>query len=263
MGGLTSSLLGQKPSNLDLSRLSPSQLVKFVTYQNRSEAFDGAIECVPTSPSQKRDQEVIDRLVSLGERSGPAIEEEFAAVSKKGENGRYTPNIQQLFYAYAKVRGPRAFPRLREMELSQQFSFVTGTLDGAIAVALGMTSYLSIAHSSARIVVACLGQQPRDALDQMIVAWERGDRLWFETSLGETAARAVAVKDDDEWQAFRRTFWQDDPIAAVGYKFQVPANLSEPSIPIQAHVPDVNPFFRPRFDTISDEERGNGCPSRS
>jgi hypothetical protein len=26
---------------------------------------------------------------------------------------------------------------------------------------------------------------------------------------------------------------------------------------------DVNPFFRPRFDTISDEERGNGCPSRS
>lgn len=26
---------------------------------------------------------------------------------------------------------------------------------------------------------------------------------------------------------------------------------------------DVNPFFGPKLDTISDEERGNGCPSRS
>jgi hypothetical protein len=29
------------------------------------------------------------------------------------------------------------------------------------------------------------------------------------------------------------------------------------------HGLDVNPFFRPKLDTISDEERGNGCPSRS
>ncbi|HUA87259.1 MAG TPA: hypothetical protein VMB85_25555 [Bryobacteraceae bacterium] len=259
VGALTSSLLGQKPSRLDLSRLSPSQLVKFVTYQNRSDAYDGTLTCDADSPAKKKDQDAIERLVSLGERSVPALEQEFGAISKKGENGQYTPNLQRLFYVYARIRGARAFPRLRDMELSQQFSFATVSLDGAIAVALGLTSYLSIAHPSQRLLVACQGQQPRDALNQMIVAWERGDPLWFETSLGETAARAVAVKDDDEWQAFRGTFWRDAPNAAIGYKFQVPARLSEPSmrIPSQARVP--NEEEKLDLDTAFYGRNGRNC----
>jgi hypothetical protein len=244
MGGLTSSLFGQKPSSLDLNRLSPSQLVKFVTYQNRSEVFDATLNCVATGPA-KRDQEAIERLVSLGEQSVPALEEEFGAISKKGDSARHSPNTALLLYAYARIGGTRAFPLLRDMELSQHFSFATVPLDGAIAVAMGLTSYLSIAHPSLRVLVACQGQQPRNALDQMIVAWERGDPLWFETSLGETAARAVAVKDDDEWQAFRRTFWRDAPNAAIGYKFQVPGSLTEPS-PNEEGKLDVDTAFYDR-----------------
>jgi hypothetical protein len=259
MGGLTSSLLGQKPSSLDLDRLSPSQLVKFVTYQNRSDAYDGTLTCVADSPAKKKDQDAIERLVSLGERSVPALEQEFGAISKKGENGQYTPNLQRLFYVYARVRGARAFPLLRDMELRPHFSSETVPIDGAIAVALGLTSYLSIAHPSERLLAACQGQQPRDALDQMIVSWERGDPLWFETSLGETAARAVAVKDDDEWQAFRRTFWRDAPNAAIGYKFQIPGSLSEPSMPIpfQARVP--NEEEKLDLDTAFYDRNGRNC----
>lgn len=189
----------------------------------------------------------------------PALEEEFVAISKKGDDARSSPNASRLFYAYARIRGARAFPRLRDMELSQHFSFAIVPLDGAIAVALGLTSYLSIAHPSARLLVACQGQEPRHAFDQMIVAWERGDRLWFETSLGETAARAVAVKDDDEWQAFRRTFWQDSPNAAIGYKFQVPGNLSEPSMltPSQTRVP--NEEEKIELDTAFYDRNGQNC----
>jgi hypothetical protein len=225
MGALASSLLGQKPSNLDLDRLSPSQLVKFVTYQNRSDVFDPTLNCVATSPTGKRDQDAIKRLVSLGEPSVPALEAEFAAVAKKGENRQFTPNIQELFYAYARIRGSRGYPRLRDMELSPKFSFAPVPLDGAIAVALGLTSYLSAAHPSLRVLSHCNGPQPRETLDQMIVAWQAGDRMWFETSLGETAARAIAVKDDAEFQAFRKTLWRDAPNAAVGYKFPAPAFL--------------------------------------
>lgn len=228
LGGLPSILSGQKPSSVDLNRLSPSQLVKFVTYQNRSEFFDGTFNCVATG-AQKRDREAIERLVSLGERSVPALEEEFRAISKKGANGRYTSNAALLMGAYASIRGTRAFPLLREMELSQQFSFATVSLDGAIAVTLGLTSYVSVAQPPLRVLVACEGPQPRYALGQMIAGWQRGDRLWFETSLGETAARTVAVKDDEEWQALRSSFWQDVPNAAIGYKFQLPGG--DPSTP--------------------------------
>jgi len=230
LGGLTCSLLGQKPASVDLNRLSPSQLVKFVTYQDRSEDFDPTFECIASGPT-KRDREAIERLVSLGERSVPAIEAEFGVISKKGANARYSPNTTLLLGAYARIRGARAFPRLRAMELGRDFSFATVSLDGSIAVALGLTSYVSIAQPPLRVLVACEGPQPRYALDQMIAAWQRGDRLWFETSLGETAARAIAEKDDEEWQAFRRSLWRDTPNAAIGYKFQVPGNLSEPSIP--------------------------------
>jgi hypothetical protein len=256
MEGLISSLWGQKPSRVDLDRLSPSQLVKFVTYRNRAEDFDGTLNCVATGPA-KRDQEAIERLVSLGERSVPALEEEFRAISKKGDNAQYSPNTELLLSAYARIRSARAFPLLRDMDLSQHFRFATASLDGAIAVALSLTSYLSIAHLSAR-VFACQGQQPGDALDQMIVAWERGDRLWFETSVGEAATRAIAVKDD-EWQAFRRTFWRDAPDAAIGYKFQVPGNLSEPSMrtPIQARVPNGEEKFD--VDTAFYDRNGRNC----
>lgn len=258
MGGLTSSLLGQKPPTVDLNGLSPSQLVKFVTYQNRSEVFDPTLNCVATG-SAKRDREAIERLVSLGERSVPALEEEFGAIAKKGENGQYTPNLQLLFYAYATIRGARAFPLLRDMELRPHFSSETVPIDGAIAAALGLTSYLSVVHPLGRLLVACQGQQPRNALDQMAVAWERGDRLWFETSLSGAAARAVAVKDDDEWQAFRRTLWRDAPNGAIGYKFQVPGSSSEPStlIPSQARVPNDEEGVD--LDTAFYDRNGRSC----
>jgi hypothetical protein len=255
-GGLTPGILGQKP--VDLDRLSPSQLVKFVTYENRSEVFDPTLNCVATGPA-KRDQEAIARLVSLGERSVPALEEEFSAISKKGDNAKYSKNTQRLLYAYARIRGARAFPLLRDMELSQHFSFATVSLDGAIAVALGLTSYLSIARPPLRALVSCQVQQPRDALDQMTVSWERGDRLWFETSLGETAAHAVTAKDDNEWQAFRRVFWRDAPNAAIGYKFNAPGSLSEPSmlIPIQAR--GTNEEEKLDLDTAFFDRNGRTC----
>lgn len=259
MGGLTASLFGQKPSSSDLNRLSPSQLVKFVTYQNRSDAYDGTLTCIADSPAKKKDQEAIERLVSFGERSAPALEQEFDAISKKGGDGQHTPNLQQLFYVYARIRGARAFPLLRDMELRPNLGSETVSIDGAIAVALGLTSYLSIAHPSLRVLVDCQGQQPRDALDQMIVSWERGDPLWFETSLGENAARAVAVKDDEEWRAFRRAFWRDSPNAAIGYKFQVPGSLSDSSmlIPFQARVP--NDERKLDLDTAFYDRNGRNC----
>ena len=244
MGRLTSNLLGQRPSNLDLDRLSPSQLVKFVTYQNRSDIFDPTLNCIATGPA-KRDQEAIERLVSLGERSVPALEQEFGAISNKRDDAQYSKNTALLLYAYARIRGAGAFPRLRKMDLSQHFSFAIVSLDGAIAVALGLTSYLSIAHPSLRVLVNCEGQQPSDALGQMIVAWERGDRLWFETSLGETAAHGVGVKDHD-WQAFRRTLWRDVPNAAVGYK-----------LPIQAHVSNDEKHFD--LETAFYDRNGQNC----
>ena len=83
--------------------------MKFVTYQSRSEIFDPTLNCVATGPA-KRDQEAIERLVSLGERSVPALEEEFGAISKKGDNARYSKNTALLLYAYARIGGARAFP---------------------------------------------------------------------------------------------------------------------------------------------------------
>jgi hypothetical protein len=256
IGGLTPSLLGQKSADLD--RLSASQLVKFVTYQNRSEVFDPTLNCVATGPA-KRDQEAIERLVSLGKRSLPALEEEFSEIAKRGDNAKYSKNTPLLLYAYARIGGARSFPLLRDMELSQRFTFATVPLDGAIAVALGLTSYLSIAHPPLRVLVACQGQQPRDALNQMIASWERGDRLWFETSIGETAARAVTAKDDNEWGAFRGVFWRDAPNAAIGYKFKAPASLSEPSmlIPIQAH--GTNEEEKLDLDTAFFDRNGRTC----
>jgi hypothetical protein len=109
----------------------------------------------------------------------------------------------------------------------------------------------------------CRVPQPRDALDKLILAWERNDRHRLEEGLGPTGKAALsALLAEKTWAEFRAQFWpgrSDVAIAAldsttrpneialpadpwpgdrntavaIGYRFEAPHPWSEPELAIE------------------------------
>jgi hypothetical protein len=144
--------------------------------------------------------------------------------------------------------------------LRQNFGLV---IDQATAVALSLTSYVTDSEPSVP-VIRCLGQQPRDALNQLILGWEKNDRDWMEGSLGpsSTAALNILIKGRS-WERFRSEFWQAKSRGAgsVGYRFTVPNKWSEPYMSLEFARPDgilqESPALETHFTTGTGMDCGN------
>jgi hypothetical protein len=119
---------------------SPSQLIAFLTYQSddrrgKPMTFSCGVF--------KLDREAAKSLALIGEAAIPSIVEALDSIEKHGDESKYTVGAGWLLSAFAKIQGTAAYPHLRQMIGEPKLSFSSLELDTAIALSLGLTSYVS------------------------------------------------------------------------------------------------------------------------
>ncbi len=168
-------------------------------------------------------------LARLGDSAVPAIERELDSSQSLPHEFRDRSIWLQL--AYARIRGRAAYPRLRRLEGDPSLGPDRHNLDSPIALALNLTSYVSDSRPLAKIIRCNRGPEPRDPLDRLILAWQKGDRPWLESSLGPIGKTALyALLAGNTWESMRAELWHGTPAdgVAIGYRFETPGEWSEP-----------------------------------
>jgi hypothetical protein len=224
-------------------RMSASELLAFLTYQSnrpgKTREQMGMFGCgaLPENRAAAR------ALVELGPAALPALEQALASIEKSGDRSEFLLNAGWWLTAYAKIEGERSYSRFQQMMNAPKLSFLRPDLETPIAVALGLTSYVSGSWGLGR-VFRCRAQQPRDALNLLIVAWQNNDRHWLEASLGPEARSALdALLKNRTWQEASASLWRTGSCGggAIGYRFPGSGEWSDPEETPQdvpAHRPD-------------------------
>ncbi len=221
---------------------SAAELIGYLTGPSSLEAqtvIDNPCGCVR---AERRDALA---LASLGDAALPEIEK----VLNKVDSGRGTLiGLSWLELAHARIKGPAAYERLRGLELNSKtgsdgpFGFDSGrrNLDGAIALSLGLTSFVSalgspsVVHAEPFRALLCgKGEQPRVALDAFIKALERNDDFSFQARLGPDAKAALdSILKNETWSELRAGLLREGkPLSdfAIGYLFDAAGPWSEPA----------------------------------
>ena len=202
-------------------------------------------------------------LVELGGAAMPDLEDELDSIERGGEVSALFSNDAWLLFAYARIYGPAAFPRLHRLARlarGPDLADLRGGLDSSIAASLGLTSYVSgvrepmdgfhsvldfslaaslgLSSDGSTLgpmpVVRCGPQEPRDALDEVILAWERNDRRWLEKNLGPRAKAVLnSMLKGKAWADLRTELWpgtSDRDDVALGYRLKIPGLWAEPAM---------------------------------
>lgn len=211
---------------------SASDLIRYLTYQSdrpdKSGVLLGVVGCGHTE-DEREDRQAAMALVKLGSSAIPAIELAFDSLGRQGQASEFSTNAGWLLHVYAAIRGPNAYPILRRMATVSQLRFLRSALDDAMALSLGLTSYVSGSRVPERS--HCRREEPRDGLDRLISAWERGDASALEGVLGPEAKEVFESSlEVRSWTDIRSELWplkSGTPIA-VGYKLGLGGRWSEP-----------------------------------
>jgi hypothetical protein len=255
---------------------SPADLIQFLTYQSgrpRSALPDTLREAGKDNVDYWTNFSAAKSLADLGASAIPEIERALRHLENSGERSRFARNAGWLLLAYARIKGPDAFPRLSELIGARTLAFLRPSVDRSLALSLGLTSYVS--GFSERYFVAGVrafrsfrNPEPRDALDQFIRAWERDDRSLLEGTLGPNATTALeSLLRGRSWADLRNELWRakvDDGVA-VGYRFETSEPWSEPEVTLEGIFDPyrerlrypVDPEPSTRFTSASGSDCGN------
>jgi len=239
---------------------SAADLVKFLTYQTkRPDAHGmahGLFDCGSAKAEDRENGAAADALVKLGREATSDIETALDSIETQGQHSVFSTNSAWLVNAYARIQGASAYHRLRRMSNNPNAGFLRPALDKAIAVALGLTSYVSSQRSDAEGLNCSGVLMPHTLLDRLILGWERNDQRRVEASLGPLATAALrSMRGQKQWDAFRTGLWPQMPEGeiAIGYRFRSsdgPAT-SEPKGPLDSS--------RSTLDTIFTTSAGDQC----
>jgi hypothetical protein len=205
---------------------SPTELVRSLALGH---PCDSSYTSIGTCNDLSMETASVKALVAQGASALPAIEEALDSVERDGSNSEHSLNLYWLLQAYARIEESAAFPRLWKLSTQPNAENTLGHGPfEAMALALGLTSWVP----DSRLPLENLGfQQPRDALDRLIIGWERDDRQWLEGSLGPRSSTALtALVQGKEWATLRGELWPQDSTGhvAVGYRFDAPHLWSAP-----------------------------------
>jgi hypothetical protein len=214
------------------------------------------------------DRAAANSLARMGPSVIPDIERALTLVENRSETSAAPPHGEWLLYAYAKIDGPVAFPRLRRMMEDPALDFLSPALDNSIALSLGLTSYVSKFHlppPSMRFiynnrVVFCNDQEPRFGLDHFIVAWQRNDREMSKQSLGPHALASLSsLLEATTWDRLHVAFFLDErrESPAVGYRFDVAGPWSESRDVLTER--RVDDSADPEIETSFTDRSGSPC----
>jgi hypothetical protein len=256
-------LLAASNADSQVQDRSPSDLVRFLTYQSGryKKPMLGLVSSLcRIDQDGLEDRAAAKSLIGFGAVSVPPIEDVFDALDKGRRETDLGLNFGWLVYAYARIKGPAAYPRLWRMAAKPEFEDFQVTLDDSIALAFGLTSYVS-SFRRPMAIIHCRPPQPREALDHLILAWERGDRSWLEAHLGPQGKAALAsLLQSRNWAQMRAELWTTPSGVgvAVGYRFEIPNEWSEPQMLLEDlnAVSEDKPEIRTRFKSGSGAECG-------
>jgi hypothetical protein len=191
----------------------------------------------------RRERQTAKELVQLGRTALPDLERAFDSIEGKGWESSLYENAGWLFFAYARILGPAAVPRLQRMATNPKLRNARRSLDDALALSLGLTSYVSgMGYPSPSLV--CGRDLPRDALDKLVVSLEHGDLAKLQETLGPEARNALdQALHARSWETIRQEIWRPRPGVdhAVGYRFEIQGPWSEPEETLEQPVGYQNP----------------------
>lgn len=206
-------------------------------------------------------------LARSGRSAIPGIDTALDTIKEKGLQSPSSGNANWLLYAYATIEGPEAFQRLQQLRGDPSFRFLDSAIDIASALALGQTSYVTSWRREPSYD-PCVSPTPRDALDQLVLAWEKDDHALLENSLGPEAAAALnELLGSKGWGAMRSQFWHAETSdrTAVGYRFDSPARWAEPAVTLAPPQPTITLSLRHvasnEVNTFFKDASGKDCGS--
>ncbi len=261
-GLLFQNLVTAQPSDASIS-----SLVRFLgRAPNATEAMGLESGC----PDHTQDRRAAIALARQGESAIPAIEKELGFNSNDGSPAMWSDHKVWLLYAYVKISGTGAIQKIR----NHAHEVPEPHWDRAMALSLSLTSYISESHSPPALrmfdgrVFFCRPQEPRDALDQLISAWERDDRRSFVGSLGPDAATTLdAMLERRTWSEMRAALWHHkESTLALGYSFKAPGRWSEPEETLNSDEPHQSAPDRTgefEIDTTFSSASGKECGRRT
>jgi hypothetical protein len=155
-------------------------------------------------------------LTEFGNSAIPDLERALASIGKQGRDSKYVRNAKWLLLAYARISKADGFLRLQSLTTVPGLGFLQNDLDDALALSLGLTSYVSDSRPLDE-VVRCRPQEPRDAMDLLILSWERRDQNVLQASLGATSrAEFELLTQGRTWADLRAALWPGTSQHAIG-----------------------------------------------
>lgn len=245
---------------------SPSNLIGFLTYHiDRQQVVAGS--CGELMYPKLQDRAASQALGRLGSAALPYIEAAIDSIEKRGPDSEFHYNASWLLLAYAKIKGPAAFPRLREMCGDPNFSELSIGVDSSTALSLGLTSYVS--RWSEAVDEGCgisdrRYPDPRYPMHNLILAWEKGDRAMLEGTIGPNGRAALdSLLKGKTWDAMRTRLWhaKNSDKVAVGYRFDIRGPWAEPfeMLEDQNSLVGVDYPENPQLDTVFKDRSGKDC----
>ena len=255
------SLLPASSVKAQPNRQSPAELIRFLTYQSgRPQGLRGIVFSCGSSIAQYReDHPVAEALVKMGGSAIPDLEAALDSIEARGGKSEFAFNSGWLLDAYARIKGPAAFPRLRTMFSNPQLTLFRSALEHAMALSLGITSYVSDSGELTEMA-SCSGMfGPKNLLDQLILAWEKNDRHWVEASLGPSAKNALSsMLKNTTWPDLRAKLWRGKfGDVAVGYAFMTQGWWLGPDEPTEIRL-ERTPA-NPEIETAFKSKAGSDC----
>lgn len=181
--------------------------------------------------SVRGERAIASELAQLGQAAIPDIGRALDLVEKQGQKSRLYGVAGWLLFADADIEGPAAIPRFTGMLRNPELASQRRNLDNAIALSLGITSYVSSLREREGVSSCPRRWEPKDALDHLIMSLEHNDRDQFESSVGPRAQEVLRrAPDGGSWDTIRGRVWRvhsTEP-TAVGYKFDLRGRWSEP-----------------------------------
>lgn len=217
----------------------------------------------------KNDRAAANSLVALGPAAIPNLNSAFDLIERQGEETPLALNSRWLLFAYARIRGPEAYPRLRTMINNPKLRLLRYDLDSALAIALGLTSYVS----ATRVAYRCIDcREPRQSLDRLILTWMQGNRSWMEEELGPKARSSLgSLLANRSWVDLETELWHGGPVpdAAIGFRLEGPGDWSKPQETLDQRLQDRRRFVNldelptePKLPTQFVDRAGNDCMQR-
>jgi hypothetical protein len=306
LGVVTVMFLGATSVAAQVEPKGPAELIRYLTYQADRPDKHGmvkgqsvAFSCGPALGEARDNRALTNKLVNFGPSAVPALEVALDSFETRGDQSGVAPEAGWLLLAYARLKGSAAYPRLHRMYANPSLASYSSNLDAALALAFGFTSYLSTVRATqTHQFHACVGadghstlsqmpcaapkqeqpvksircdrgNEPKDSLDRLILAWQAGNRSSVEASLGPSAATALrAALADRSWDSLRRQLRSgaSGRNTAMGYRFNVSGRWSEPDEMLEEErertnlAGGANKF---KIETQFYDSSGNGCGRRT